>query len=427
MATRYQQPQSGLPGANKFWVQKGLKSLYSLAPGVWNVNQVTGKVGGLPVGAGVTFVGGKLRTPGVAGDGAYLAHGLALNIAAPVTFVMGYTHLSGVVGWSLLTDGVDGVWHGWYGQSSGFTSSSANSFDGALAIGGSIAVSHDSGTSLRGSNGGAVLVDTTAVFPTIVNTPNVTLGWSNRGAGLNDNPGIAEFTHFAALQGSLTDFELRQLAANPWQLFAPTRTRLVVAAAGGGATGTLVRTNAADTSAATGTTTVTGTLAKLGANDSSVAAGTTTVAGSLARSNANDSVTAAGAAGAISGTVAVTNRNDTSAVVVPVVNVVAEQISYAAPKKKKIDRSRGREAPRITAAVAQEPGPVVLAPSLVADLDQIGTLQAQIDAIQSQLESDSSLLDAAAYRQAQFNALILKKRLDRLRTEEEEIEMLLLA
>lgn len=84
------------------------------------------------------------------------------------------------------------------------------------------------------------------------------------------------------------------------------------AAAGGGVSGTLATTNANDTSAATGTTTVTGTLAKTNANDSSSASGTTTVTGSLARTNANDSVVASGAAGTVTGTVNVTNDNDTS-------------------------------------------------------------------------------------------------------------------
>lgn len=80
-----------------------------------------------------------------------------------------------------------------------------------------------------------------------------------------------------------------------------------------GATGTLARTNANDTSAATGTTTVLGTLARTNANDTSSAAGTTTVTGALARTNANDTAAASGSAGAVSGTSATTNANDTSA------------------------------------------------------------------------------------------------------------------
>jgi hypothetical protein len=78
--------------------------------------------------------------------------------------------------------------------------------------------------------------------------------------------------------------------------------------------GTLATTNANDTSAASGTTTVVGTLARTNANDAVIASGTTTVVGTLARTNANDSVAASGfVGGAVSGTVAYTNANDTSA------------------------------------------------------------------------------------------------------------------
>lgn len=84
--------------------------------------------------------------------------------------------------------------------------------------------------------------------------------------------------------------------------------------AGSGSTGTLAKTNANDTSAASGTTTVVGTLAKTNANDTSAAAGTTTVLGTLARTNANDTLSASGSVGSsISGTLATTNANDTLA------------------------------------------------------------------------------------------------------------------
>lgn len=77
-------------------------------------------------------------------------------------------------------------------------------------------------------------------------------------------------------------------------------------------TGTLATTNADDTSAASGTTTVVGTLAKTNANDTSAAAGTTTVLGTLARTNANDTSAASGATTVV-GTLATTNANDTLA------------------------------------------------------------------------------------------------------------------
>ncbi len=82
-----------------------------------------------------------------------------------------------------------------------------------------------------------------------------------------------------------------------------------------GVTGTLARTNANDTSAASGTTTVNGSLARTNANDTSVASGATTVLGTLARTNANDTSAASGSVGggSVSGTLAYTNANDTSA------------------------------------------------------------------------------------------------------------------
>jgi hypothetical protein len=79
-------------------------------------------------------------------------------------------------------------------------------------------------------------------------------------------------------------------------------------------TGSLARTNANDTSAASGSTTVTGSLARTNANDTSSASGTTTVTGSLATTNANDTISASGAVGSdVTGTVNATNANDTSA------------------------------------------------------------------------------------------------------------------
>lgn len=202
---------------NAKWLARGLKSLYLLTPELWQTNLVTGKLDGRPAGTGVTFPNRKLYTPGTTGNGAYLAHGLALNVSAPVTLVIGCTHLTGAVDWSILSS-ASTQWSGWYGQATGVTTSALNSFDGLLGIGGSVAVTHDSSTSLRGSNGGAVLTDTSATFPA-VNAPDITLGWSKRSTG--DNPAIAEFTHFAAIQGSLSNAELIDLARNPGQLFEP--------------------------------------------------------------------------------------------------------------------------------------------------------------------------------------------------------------
>lgn len=95
--------------------------------------------------------------------------------------------------------------------------------------------------------------------------------------------------------------------------------------------GTLARTNANDTSAAQGTTTILGTLARTNANDTSAAQGTTTVTGTLATTNANDTVVASGTGGSPTGTVAYTNNNDT---IVASGTVVSTNKDGSRPKRK---------------------------------------------------------------------------------------------
>ena len=120
----------------------------------------------------------------------------------------------------------------------------------------------------------------------------------------------ASASMYAVLSGFASDAELRELSLNPWQLFTPVaRSIWVPVAAGGGSTGTLATTNANDTSAASGTTTVTGSLANTNANDTSSASGTTTVTGSLAKTNSSDTASASGTTTVI-GTLAKTNAND---------------------------------------------------------------------------------------------------------------------
>mgnify|MGYP003654029838 CR=1 FL=1 len=144
------------------------------------------------------------------------------------------------------------------------------------------------------------------------NAAGTTLAWGNRPSdGLRNWDGLQGPTAF--FDCILTPQEFRALNDNIWQIFAPLpRTIWAPAAAGGGSTGTLAYTNANDTSAASGTTTVTGTLARTNANDTSAASGATTVTGTLARTNANDTVAASGSVGGgVSGTLAYTNANDT--------------------------------------------------------------------------------------------------------------------
>jgi hypothetical protein len=232
---RYQQPQQ-VVGADPKWVARGLRSAYSLAPGVWSVNQVTGRTGGALVGSGVTFVGGALRTPGVASNGATLEHGLALNITLPITLVVGWRRVSGAVSWSLLRNDAGDTWTGWYGEVDGtIKSTNSNSFDGLLALGGAggTAFTHASGTSLYGASVAASATSAAASTPASVNASTVALGWARRGAGFVDNPAVADFTHFAAIQGALSISELQSLAGNPWQLFAAPKVARFAAAVGG--------------------------------------------------------------------------------------------------------------------------------------------------------------------------------------------------
>lgn len=83
-------------------------------------------------------------------------------------------------------------------------------------------------------------------------------------------------------------------------------------AAASGNTGTLARTNANDTLAASGLSTVVGSLARTNNNDTSAASGNPVVTGTLSRTNANDTLSSAGSC-TIVGSSATTNANDTCA------------------------------------------------------------------------------------------------------------------
>lgn len=144
-----------------------------------------------------------------------------------------------------------------------------------------------------------------------------------------------EIYTFAVWDRALYPAEIRALSDNPEilaRLRLPSPPPSFLAASG--VTGTSATTNANDTSAASGTTTILGTLARTNANDTcaasgavggavvgtsattnandtSAASGSTTITGTLARTNANDSVAASGWVGVITGTLARTNNNDT--------------------------------------------------------------------------------------------------------------------
>jgi hypothetical protein len=119
--------------------------------------------------------------------------------------------------------------------------------------------------------------------------------------GADANTTNTPYNRIIPLAGSLniglTDAEAKDFADNPWQLFRAPERRILVPASASGVTGTVAVTNANDTPSASGTTTVTGSAARANASDTSIASGTTTVSGALAKTNANDTANASGSIG----------------------------------------------------------------------------------------------------------------------------------
>lgn len=130
-----------------------------------------------------------------------------------------------------------------------------------------------------------------------------------------------------AFKGRLNQQEIKVLSDNPWQIFKSQSRRIWVAGTSSGSTGTVAVTNANDTSSASGATTVTGSVAKSNANDTSAASGTTTITGSLARTNVNDTSAASGTT-TVTGTLATTNANDTVSASGSVGNSITGTVAY---------------------------------------------------------------------------------------------------
>ncbi len=225
------QPQY-ITGPSPRWAGR-LTSLYSLTPGTWQINQVNGTTGGSIVGTGPTWLNGKLRVSGSTSNYVLLQHGLPLNIAVPFCIVIGCERLAGSgVSWSLLRN--NAAWSGWYMEAQGdVKSSNSNSFDGLVSLGGgnNYAFVHRSSTDLTGASFGALVIDTTAVAPTTVDRAEVALGVVRRSTITAGADSV--FTHFAVIRGDVSDAELKSLAVNPWQLFAPRSIWVPVSVAGG--------------------------------------------------------------------------------------------------------------------------------------------------------------------------------------------------
>jgi hypothetical protein len=154
-------------------------------------------------------------------------------------------------------------------------------------------------------------------FGTFTDSGTVTHSQALRIARRNADYATTKAASAAFFRRALSEKDALRITQTPsaaYSLLFEPRRFAVPAAAGAGSTGTVATTNAADTSSATGTTTVTGTSATTNAADTSNAAGTTTVTGTLATTNADDTAAASGAVGGdITGSSATTNANDAGA------------------------------------------------------------------------------------------------------------------
>ena len=192
----------------------GLSAIYVLTPGQWGRDLVTGQWRGLVVGAEPGFAANKLRTSGNKTNVVRLPHGLGESVAAPLTFLIGATKISGTVSWSLLNDTVSS-WNGWHSAATGaIETSSDSSFTGKVSGVGSIGVFTHNGTVLSGF-GATEPVDTSTNNPTIP-TQEITLGCARRLA--SDNASVTEFELFGVYSRVLDPIEARELSKNPWQL-----------------------------------------------------------------------------------------------------------------------------------------------------------------------------------------------------------------
>lgn len=212
------------------WLARGLKSAYLLRPGLWGINLVDMSVGGSIAGTGVDFAGEKLRTKNSTANYALLNHGIATNIALPVSFAVGCVRTSGSgVAWSLMSTATSS-WTGWYSDGANFSVSNVNDFSGSVTIDEQYAVSHRGATELVAASP-ALSTDATATAPAVVANTQICLGLARR--SVRDNAAAAEFTHFFSFQGALDDAELAELAVDPLRLFKPKPIWVPVSAASG--------------------------------------------------------------------------------------------------------------------------------------------------------------------------------------------------
>lgn len=187
-------------------------------------------------------------------------------------------------------------------------------------IGSATSSGYTTGTLASSDNGRRFRVQVTDDNGTI-NSAEVYLfltGLASAGKGREHTAWLSYRSRQAGSRSGRKFLKLRSVARNTTNkdnkdFVAAWNTWWFPVVAASGSTGTLARTNANDTSAASGTTTILSSLSRTNANDTSAASGTTTVLGTLARTNANDTSTATGTTTVV-GTIARTNTNDTSAI-----------------------------------------------------------------------------------------------------------------
>ncbi len=134
--------------------------------------------------------------------------------------------------------------------------------------------------------------------------PDSISGWTSQGTVTNNSEGARISTANSSGASSTT------FTATNSDYSTTALVSIKAGTGGGGSTGTVARTNANDTCAASGTTTVVGSVSRTNANDTLSATGTTTIVGTVNRTNSNDTSSASGSP-VIVGTLARTNANDT--------------------------------------------------------------------------------------------------------------------
>ena len=159
-------------------------------------------------------------------------------------FIVGGRRISGSVSLSILSPTTNN-WTGFYLEdiTNGRTSNN-NSFDGAVnpIVGGVpfeggnkyAAYSISSGDFRGVANGGSVAQDTGFSLTSLLFN-NIVLGASKRFTN-TDNEAVSEFLYIGVYNRVLTDSELKQLSAKPYQILKPKKQTVYSADAGGGST-----------------------------------------------------------------------------------------------------------------------------------------------------------------------------------------------